>query len=323
MPNGLRQIPRTEFGSAFDGVQTADLGSALVLPAGNIAQASLGPGKLGKPAINKSGVTVPLGALVLINGYDTASGLPTVVPAVNNAAGGQAQYVAQVAVPNNATGQIGVALALGNQNTNAWNVGDPLFLSNVIGAYTHSVPTAPNTFIQLVGHVAIKHPSAGVVNLEIYEGRIPIVIGSNELQAGAVGAVALTANMTRVERSVAFSVPVTGAAVEFGIPMDKAGTIAGLQLNCNTALALNGTNYVTVACNNRTQTFLLTQAVVGNSTNTGGNAIAQYTAYPLILTATGANLVVAANDYVTALFTVTGTLGAVLTGTFSVVVAPN
>ncbi len=323
MPNGLRKQPLWWVGSSFDGIQTEDLGSTLVLPNSSIAIASIGPGKLGKTVINKTGSAIAAGSLVFVNGYDATTGLATINLAAAQFQAEAAVYVAQVAIPNNGTGQVGVSMTLTGQNTNAGNVGDAVFLSATTpGAYTLALPALRNAIVQIVGHITVKSVSAGTVALELWEGRVPALIGANELQPGSVGAAALSVNMARSERHVSFTVPTT-ASVEVGVTMEHAGTITGLQVNCNTALAINGTNYVTWAVNNRTASLLLTQAVVADSTNTGGTAVVQYAATPLVLTATGGNLVVAANDYVTLLATVTGTLGAVLTGTFSVVVAPS
>lgn len=338
MPNpvtgkiGLTELPRSEFSPPGFAVQSYDLDVGVA--AASIAPGGLGPSKIGHPVVNKTGSSIPLGTLVFINSWDLASGLST----INLAA---AQFLAERAMcvmigtpgpnntviagpcANNAQGIVALQYTLTGQNTNAGNVGDAVWLSGTTpGAYTLTEPVASNTIAQLIGRIAIKSATVGVINLEILQGAVPIAFGSNEIQPGAVGAVALSANMARIIRSNQFTVPATGS-VEIGIPMDKAGTITGLQINGNTALATNGTNYVTWAVNNRTQSLLLTQAVAADSTNTGGTAVVQYAATPLVLTATGGNLVVAANDYICLLATVTGTLGAVLTGTFSVVVAPS
>ncbi len=122
---------------------------------------------------------------------------------------------------------------------------------------------------------------------------------------------------------MAFGTIATTATTESNpIPMDRAGTIIGFRLQFLSALAINGTNYVTFSANNRTQSKLLTAAVAANTTNTGGQAIVQYTGYPLTVTATAADLVVAAGDVITVSAVVTGTLGATLQGSLRLIHAP-
>lgn len=290
-------------------IDQTDLSPNIALPSTVFAAASLLPSRIGLPFINKSGGTIAAGALLYVSGRDATSGLPSVSLAVNNVQGARAQWIAQAAVLNNAQGLMGLQFLLTLQNTNAGNVGDPVYLSATPGGYTLTKPgSAATTFAQEVGRITVKNASTGMINLEALQGSVPILFGANEMAP----------NLLADRPQVPFTIATTATTESPPIIVPKNGVIGGFRLSFLTALAINGTNFVTLSVNNRTTAKLLTQPAAGNNTNTGGTAISQYSPYILTVTATPADLACSANDVVTCTAVVTGTLGGVLAGTFSI-----
>ena len=271
----------------------------------SIAQATIAPDKIGLPFSNKTGGTLTAGTLVYVSGQDTVAVLPTVSKASATFATALAQYVVIADVLNNATGRMGKHYSLTNVNTNAATAGDAVYLDTTAGGYTMTTGPATGIAYQRVGRVAVKSATVGQIEFEL-------------LSAGE--------GISFLERPQIFfpTIATTATTESAPIRITRFGTIVGFNLAFNTALPINGTNYVTFTVNNRTQTKLLTSAVVGNSTNTGGQAITQYGGYVLTVTATAADLSVNALDVITCTATVTGTLGGALgPGTFSLLYAPT
>jgi hypothetical protein len=196
----------------------------------------------------------------------------------------------------------------------------------VPGGYTLTTqPTAANAIAQLVGRVATKNASTGMINLEVYQGMVPVVFGSSQFQPGSVGAVALTANLLADRVTAAWSpvVAVTGNTNQL-LVMPQAGTINDLRVVFTSSLGISGTNFTTVIVTNLTSSNVLTLAgSPANTTFTAGTAIVANTPYVLALTATGANLVCAKNDLVQFSCQNGGTLGAVLAGIASIGYVPS
>jgi hypothetical protein len=281
-----------------------DLSPDFALPAGSIAQGGLIPDKIGLPFTNKTGGTLTAGTLVYVSGWDATTDRPSVTKASASALGTSARWIVLADTLNNASGTIGQHLSLTAQNTNAANVGDPVYLNTTAGAFTLTNPPAAPVMYQQVGTVRTKSATVGIVELRI--------LGQPLEQP--------------LEKPQGFfpTIATTGTTESSPIRIARGGGILGINLAFNTALSINGSNYVTFAANNRSQSKLLTQAVVANSTNTGGTAITQYGGYPLTLTATAGDLLAVANDVVTVSATVTGTLGGALgPGSVSLVYAPN
>jgi hypothetical protein len=334
--SGLTDLPLGIFGKDSFAVQSYDLDAGVVSAA--LGPGGLGPSRIGHPAVNKTGSSIPLGSLVFINGWDTASGLSTMNLAAANFLAEAAQFImigtpgpggTVIAGPcaNNATGVLAAQFTLTGQNTNAATVGDAVWLSaSVPGGYTLTTqPTAANAIAQLVGRVATKNASTGMINLEVYQGMVPVVFGSSQFQPGSVGAVALTANLLADRVTAAWSpvVAVTGNTNQL-LVMPQAGTINDLRVVFTSSLGISGTNFTTVIVTNLTSSNVLTLAgSPANTTFTAGTAIVANTPYVLALTATGANLVCAKNDLVQFSCQNGGTLGAVLAGIASIGYVPS
>jgi hypothetical protein len=141
---------------------------------------------LGGTAIAMRTEAAPLAAgdLVYVSGWDEATGLPLVTRADANVAGSQAQFVVRGAVAANANGMMYTAWrSTPTLNTGGSAEGNPVYLSETIGAWTLTPPTAADSVVQVVGHVAIVSATVGVVEFDLRD--LPTV-GTNDLQALAV-----------------------------------------------------------------------------------------------------------------------------------------
>jgi len=299
MPHSLASIPRTWAGDI--GIVASDLDPSFALPLTSISQGGIVPDKIGLPFTNKTGGTLTAGTLVYISGWDATSGRPTVTKATAANLAGGAEWIVLADTLNNGLGTVGQHFTLTAQNTNAATVGDAVYLSTA-GGFVLTNPPGGVVQYQIVGTVTVKSATVGVIELRILGQPNPVLLEQLEMAFGTIATTATTESNP--------------------IPMDRAGTIIGFRLQFLSALAINGTNYVTFSANNRTQSKLLTAAVAANTTNTGGQAIVQYTGYPLTVTATAADLVVAAGDVITVSAVVTGTLGATLQGSLRLIHAP-
>ncbi len=298
-------IPRTWSGS----IDQTDLAPNIVLPLTVFQPGALAPSRIGHQAINKSGSSIPLGSLVYVNGWDTASGFSTIALAASGVQGARAQfmvlgaYVNGLLVPgaiaNNAVGALGVQITLTGQNTNAGNVGDPIYRSATPGAYTLTKPTL--TFVQQVGNITVKSATVGMVNMEVFQNAPFIQIGANELIAN------LAADRPQSSRLIA----VTGTT-KIPIVIGKTGSVGGFRLSPIDALAASDTNYISFSVVNVTQSNTMTLDNAGgrNTTKaTGGAAIVADTAYSILpVTPPSALLTVAVGDQLNLICAVTGTL---------------
>lgn len=144
---------------------------------------------------NGTGGTLARGTLVYLSSWNAASGLPTVTKADNDASGKEAQWVVLKATSDATPGVLGKYLHLTGQNTNAaTSAGDPVYLSGTAGGWTVTAPTAANAIVQVVGFVAVKSATVGVVDFNIAPS--PRKIGTNELEDGAVMAAKLGSDVT-------------------------------------------------------------------------------------------------------------------------------
>lgn len=297
---GLKDQPHGLFGDGF-GVRATDL-EAGIITGTLIPQAGVYPDQLGASVINKTGSTITAGSLVYISGYDVTASLQKITKAAATSQGTQARYVVLADITNNATGTVGKHYRLTGQNTNAATVDDPVYLNTTAGGYTLTSPPATGLVYQTVGRVVVKSATVGIIDFDVSFLQCVIV--------------------DRVQMAFP-TIATTGASESLVIDAVRAGTIIGLRLKLNQGLALDGTNYITFTATNRTQSKTLTNAVVANSTFTGGQAITAYASYALTVTATAGDLIVASGDAITFTATVTGTLSSALTGSCSYIYTPN
>jgi hypothetical protein len=298
MPNpitgapGLRDLPRTEFGDPFR-VQAADLDTGIVTPRA-----------LGVLVRNQSGSSIPAGSLLAVTGWSgPLTGFPNGLSLVTlaSAAGRYtgATWIAQAAIPNNSNAIVAEQYMVTGVNTNAATVGDPVYLDSVTpGGYVlTNPPVAP--YYQVVGRVAIKSATVGVIDLNLAAG-VPFALDAWRQQ---------------------MALPTIGTAAATyaqGMEIQRAGTLAAVRLKFEVALAQSDTNFVTFQVNNRgsgagnTNWLTTSPAGVNTTKTTGGKAVTAYTDYGV--TAATGPFTVAIGDWIDFTAVVTGTLANTLTG---------
>jgi hypothetical protein len=299
---GLKDQPDGMFGARF-AVQKEDLDFG-VLTGQQMAQGGVAPDNLGLPVRNVTGLTINAGRLVYVSGWDLATGLPRISPASAAAQNTSAQWVTLAAIPNNATATVGKHFSLTGQDTSlAAAVGLPVYLST-LGNGSYTIPTTPSTVLgtgsqvqQVVGRVAVKDAAVGVVDFDLITGAVPMTTTRDGATLPQVGTAA-------------------GPYYSY-ISVPAGGVVLSASAVFPGALGINGTNYVILSIVNLLSgggSALVTSAAAlpVNSTFTAGTAIVQDLAFPLVLNATPANLVVGAGDQLKCAATVVGTLGSAI-----------
>jgi predicted RecA/RadA family phage recombinase len=115
-----------------------------------------------------AGEAISAGDLVYPSGYDATSGKIKVKKADANGTNPAraAWFVAPAAIQSAAAGVVVGALELAAQNTNAGNVGDPVYLSDATaGAWSIAAPATAGDAIQQVGVVTAQSETVGKVLL--------------------------------------------------------------------------------------------------------------------------------------------------------------
>lgn len=144
--------------------------------------------KLGLPAINKSGGTIAAGTLVYISSYDSA-GYPVMSKADADVASALATWVTSEAVLN---GNVSVLLkryVLQGQNTNAGNVGDPVYTDKTTaGGYVLADPGAAGADSQVVGRIKTKSATVGEVEFDLFAHSMHWKLSNLRLVAGLLSA---------------------------------------------------------------------------------------------------------------------------------------
>ena len=119
---------------------------------------------------NSSGVSMPKGSVVYING--ATGNKPTVALAQGNsdAASAQTLGLLQATLANNAEGNVVIVGLVTDLNTSAFTEGQQLYLSpTTAGAYTTTKPYAPNHLVY-VGVVTRSHVSLGTIEVKVQNG---------------------------------------------------------------------------------------------------------------------------------------------------------
>ena len=119
---------------------------------------------------NSSGVSMPKGSVVYING--ATGNKPTVALAQANSDASSAQTLGllQTTLANNAEGNVIIVGSITDLNTSAFTEGQQLYLSpTTAGAYTTTKPYAPNHLVY-VGVVTRAHPTQGVIEVKVQNG---------------------------------------------------------------------------------------------------------------------------------------------------------
>jgi len=122
--------------------------------------------------------------LVYVSGWNETLGVPAVTKADNDVAGKQAQFVVRTGLAAGASGLVFTAFrTAADLNTDAGNVGDPVYLDATAGGWTLTPPTAAAGVVQIVGRIAIKSATVGVI---VFDLRDFPTVGTNDIQAKAI-----------------------------------------------------------------------------------------------------------------------------------------
>jgi len=119
---------------------------------------------------NSSGVSMPKGSVVYING--ATGNKPTVALSQGNSDATSAQTLGllQATLANNAEGNVVIAGSVIDLNTSAFTEGQQLYLSpTTAGSYTATKQYAPNHLVY-VGVVTRSHVSLGVIEVKVQNG---------------------------------------------------------------------------------------------------------------------------------------------------------
>ncbi len=165
---------------------------------------------------NKTGSNIAAGKMVYISGYDATLDRPTITLADKDTSAKVAQFVTKSIIVNNKKGYVYEKFELTGQNTNAGNVGDPVYLSDS-GAWTLSAPTGADMVVQIVGFVTVKSATVGKI-LFLLTPRNVTVIGTSGLQADSITTAKVPAS-TIIETDI-------GADVDIKYTVYSAGALA-------------------------------------------------------------------------------------------------
>lgn len=277
-------------------------------------------------------------ALVYISGWNETYGLPLVTKADADASGRQAQFVCRSAIPINTNGvvfQTARSAATLDTQTGTSAVGDPVYLDTTAGGWTATAPTASNAVVQIVGRVAVRSATVGVLEFDLRD--LPTV-GSNDVQDGAV-TLAKMANIA-TDRLIGRDTAATGVpealTVGGGVEFTGSGGIQTSAFTGDVTKAAGGTA-TTIAANavtsaqlaaamrtwlNAIRTWLADGMLqIGTLVISGADAIKYKTTTTLIYTIAGLPYTKAATDNLTfsAAYTVnTGKAAGTLWGVFLV-----
>lgn len=144
-----------------------------------------------------------------------------------------------------------------------------------------------------------------------------------QAQSGHIGSVGATDPIDAVakahEEIFLLAQDTDASLAERGFRVHKKCRVKESYFTPDTALAINGTNYVTIDVQKRDGAGGAAVSVATMNTNTGGSALAAFVPELLNLSATDANLEVAVGNVLTAKTTETGTPVSPL-GVFTIVV---
>lgn len=255
-------------------MNTGTLASPVWTPTG-------GGGDALREVYNGTGGNFTANTLVALSGWDETLKLPKIVKADADA-GLPADYVLPAAILDGASG-------LGRQtfrsaatlNTNAAAaVGDPVYLDySTAGGWTLTAPTGATAVVQVVGRVAVKSATVGVVEFDV---RPESKIGTNQLEDKAVTLAKMddmaTASLI-YRKTAAAGAPEVNSLATLKTDLGLTGTNSGDQtitLTGNVTGSGNGTFAATVAADQ------ITAAQLAVAMRTWLNAIRTYLADGLL-----------------------------------------
>lgn len=155
---------------------------------------------------NDTGVQIDAGKVLSVSGWDATNSCFEVVLADADSTALPGQLMATENIANTATGIAANRYDLTGQNTNAGNVGDPVYLSATAGGWVLAAPTGADQVKQEVGVVTVKDPAAGIIRFHVGLGGTQEMVGTSRLQALAVTTAKIAADAvdkTKINTDVA------------------------------------------------------------------------------------------------------------------------
>ena len=126
------------------------------------------------------------GDLLHISSYNVANDVFVVEKADADTSGKPAQLVASEDNAGSATSQASDIEELTGLNTNAGNVGDPVYLdATTAGSWTLTPPTGADQLKQIVGRIKVKSATVGKIVFNTVKGEV-VALGSSALQSASV-----------------------------------------------------------------------------------------------------------------------------------------
>ncbi len=145
-----------------------------------------------------SAVALAKGDLLHITGYNVANGVFTVEKADADTSGKPAQLVASEVNGGSETSLASDIEELTGLNTNAGEVGDPVYLdATTAGSWTLTGPTGPDQLKQIVGRIKVKSATVGKIVFNTVKSEI-VALGSSALQPDSVTKTKLAGGFSQI-----------------------------------------------------------------------------------------------------------------------------
>jgi hypothetical protein len=169
---------------------------------------------------NKTGGSLTSGMIVYISGFDATLRLPKIVKADADTSGKAGQFVVKETIANNRSGFVYEKAEIGDLNTNAGVVGDPVYLSATAGEWTLTPPVGADQIVQIIGWITVKSATIGKIVFLINPQNITVV-GTSGIAADAI---------TKLKLSGGFSKVTLAAGTASGANVTIAGMAVGDEI---------------------------------------------------------------------------------------------
>ncbi|GEM_PF-1208178 len=172
------KIERVKVGTS--GLQDSSVTSAKIAP-GTVVMSDMGPDVPRKFTVYSVGA-LAIGELLHISSYDFTTDTFIVEKADADTSGKPAQLVASSVNAGTTTSEARDILELTTLNTDAGNVGDPVYLDGVTaGNWTLTGPTGADQLKQIVGRIKVKSATVGKIVFNVVKSEL-VSIGASALQ---------------------------------------------------------------------------------------------------------------------------------------------
>jgi len=178
---------------------------------------------------NKTGGSLTAGMIVYISGYDATLKLPKIVKADADTSAKVGQFVIKETIANNRAGIVYEKAEIDGLNTNAGNVGDPVYLGTDAGAWSLSAPSGADQVVQIIGWITAKSATVGKI-LFLINPRNVTVIGTSGIASDAITNGKLAGSINRAKLSGGFSKVTLAAGTASGANVTIAGMVVGDEL---------------------------------------------------------------------------------------------